>query len=97
MITVNAMMVNSLGSFGLMASILGYSCSPFILAQIANLLLRRYITIFGIAVITMLCYVWAVYSARNFLEYNSMPNKKMLVMYPVYLYFAYFTFVIILD
>ena len=97
MVATNALLVRSDGSVGLMASVLGYSTAPFLISAAVNVLLRSIITIWGVAGITLVCYFWAVKSASKLLEFNSKPNRRYLVLYPMYLFYAFFAAMLIIN
>ena len=97
LITVNAKLVGVKFSVFFYISALGYSLAPFIIAALCNLLIGKIVTRIGIFFITAFCYLWAIKSVGVFFELTLKPTRKYLVMYPIFLYYLFFAWFIILE
>ncbi len=96
MVTLNAKLVGVKYSLFFYVSVLGYSLAPFIIAAAINLFLGKLISRLGVLLVTAGCYLWAVKSVSVFFELTIKPTRKKLVLFPVFLYYCFFGWFIVL-
>lgn len=96
-IGVNSNLVGADSSVFMMMSILGYCLAPFVLAALANLMVRKYVGFMGIAGISGFCWFWAVKSASVFIAASCRRTRRWLALYPIMLYYMFFAIFIALN
>lgn len=97
LVTINAKLVGVKFSIFFYISAMGYSLAPFIIAALCNLLIGKLVTRFGILLISAFCYLWAIKSVGVFFGLTILPTRKYLVMYPIFLYYLFFAWFIVLE
>ena len=96
-VTLNAKLVGVKYSLFFYTSVLGYSLSPFLIAAAVDLFLSSIISRLGVIIVTAVCYLWALRSVSVFFKLTIKPTRKNLVLYPIFLYFMFFGWFIILN
>lgn len=97
LVAINAKLTGVKFSIFFYACVIGYSLSPFLVAQVASILFEGVLTKVGTSIVTGICYIMVMKSV-NSLFVSTLPEKKhFLVMYPVSLFFLFFAFIIVLQ
>ena len=97
MVTLNGKLIGLKFSFFFYVSVLCYCLAPMLLAAIISLLLGKYITRIGVAVVAVACLLWCVKSASTFFFLTVDKSKSCMVMYPVLLFYMFFAAFIALQ
>lgn len=97
LVSINAKLTGVKYSIFFYACVIGYSLSPFLVAQIISILFENFITKIGVGVVTGLCYVWVMKSVDSLFSSTIPVKKHFLVMYPVALFFLFFAVLVALQ
>ncbi len=96
-IGVNSYLVGTEGSIFMMISVLGYSLAPFAIAAVVNYFFRRFLMLIGMMGVCAFAWFWSVKSAAVFIASCARKTRRMLVLYPIMLYYMFFAFFIALN
>ena len=76
---------------------LGYCLFPLVLAAVANLVFFQWLNVFIFRVIIVgVAFIWASYSSVGFIAEMVVPEKKGLAAFPVFLFYLFLSWFILL-
>ena len=75
---------------------LGYCLFPLNVAAIINLLIGAYVHILIKLLYVLVAFVWSTYSSVHFIKEMVPEDRKELAMYPVFLFYLFLAWFIIL-
>ncbi|CAF1448305.1 unnamed protein product [Rotaria magnacalcarata] len=103
-VTVNSQLLGGKISFFQSVCVLGYCLLPLLLAAIINNILlyissKSTIPILHIIrfLIVMAAFGWAMYASTRFLGQTQQPSRRLLVLYPIFLFYFLIAWLIILH
>ncbi|UJR26500.1 hypothetical protein I4U23_007827 [Adineta vaga] len=103
-VTVNSQLLGGKISFFQSVCVLGYCLLPLLLSAFVNNILlyiptKSTIPILHIIrfLIVMAAFVWTMYASVRFLGQTQQPNRRMLVLYPIFLFYFLIAWLIILH
>ena len=94
MITVNSLLLGGSISFFQSVCVLGYCIFPLLVATLATLLWHN--IIYRTAVVVA-CDAWATLASLRFLGDCVPPNRKLLAIYPVFLFYISIGWLILIQ
>lgn len=101
---MNSQLLGGKISFFQSVCVLGYCLLPLLLSAFVNNILlyiptKTTIPILHIIrfLIVMLAYAWTMYASIRFLGQTQQPNRRMLVLYPIFLFYFLIAWLIILH
>jgi hypothetical protein len=92
-VTVNSKLLGGKVSFFQSVCILGYCVFPLVVASMVALFVP-YIVSF---ITTLVAYAWTTFASLNFLQDSSLDNKRLLALYPIFLFYFMITWLVFLD
>ncbi|KAJ3363819.1 hypothetical protein GGF32_003482 [Allomyces javanicus] len=93
-VTLNAKLLGGRISFFQSVCVLGYCTFPLLLASIIALFVGMLVVR---GPIVALCYVWSTYASLSFLSGVNLAGRRLLGIYPVYLFFFVLAWMILIQ
>ena len=95
-VAVNGQLLGGNISFFQSVCVLGYCLFPLVIAAFANMLMTAFLPFIVKIVIVAVAFVWASYSSVGFISEMVVPEKKGLAAFPVFLFYLFLSWFILL-
>ncbi|KAJ9086705.1 hypothetical protein DSO57_1000963 [Entomophthora muscae] len=93
-VTVNSKLLGGKLSFLQSVCILGYCLFPLVAASLLSVIFSFF---WARISFSLLGFGWAVYASIGFLSDSSLPNRKALAVYPIFLFYFFISWVILIS
>ena len=95
-VAVNGQLLGGNISFFQSVCVLGYCLFPLVLAAFGNMMLHKWLPFFVRIIVVGVAFVWASYSSVGFISEMVVPEKKGLAAFPVFLFYLFLSWFILL-
>ena len=75
---------------------LGYCLFPLTIAAFANMMFMQWLPFFVRVIVVGIAFVWSSYSSVGFIAEMVVPEKKGLAAFPVFLFYLFLSWFILL-
>ncbi|KAI8895071.1 Yip1 domain-containing protein, partial [Globomyces pollinis-pini] len=82
-VTLNSQLLGGKISFFQSVCVLGYCIFPLVIVSLITWLLPFFLKL----VLVIFAYIWATYASLNFLTDVNLENKRLLAIYPIFLFY----------
>ena len=95
-VAINGQLLGGNISFFQSVCVLGYCLFPLTLAAFANMMFMQYFPFFVRIIVVGVAFVWSSYSSVGFIAEMVVPEKKGLAAFPVFLFYLFLSWFILL-
>ncbi|RNE96702.1 terbinafine resistance locus protein (yip1) [Trypanosoma rangeli] len=90
-VTLNSKFLGSKVSFFQTVCVMGYCLAPLCMGALLGVFIRVF---WGMLLISLIVWLWSCWAALRFFRGSVVPEREMLVMYPVALFYSFMTWMV---